>query len=1332
MKNLNVIQWNCEGARAKSGELENLALTQDPYCICAQETKLRPGAKFSIPKYKSFLNNYELEPGDKIAKGGVGIFVKRHIAAYQVQLKTPLQAVAVSIKIGKKRITYCSLYLPPADIIKKEDLTGLLDQLPKPYMVLGDFNARSTLWHMEETNTLASRRGAMIAEIIAENDIFLLDGNKNTHMSRRMGTEDSHIDLSLCSTELLTLFEWDVLDDTRGSDHHPIKLTSVQGEPRKDLPRWDTNRADWPQYKMHTDNMCVESDQAYEAWNLLKTTVSEAAIKTIPRTKGGGKRRTPLWWNRECNGAVWKRRAAYRRLKSRSTRQNLLKFNQAVAAANKIIKASKRTSWQKLKDSIDFKSNLRKIWKKINILKGTHRPDLVTMLNVNKHVVKITNFPGESNVDNLMKEMSDIGCVQTVTTAAAEDGSVDITIRFESTSCAEEAQTRLDGRQYMGNLLQAVMAEEEVAPGRQKQGVLIEDAKEIADCLGRRFAHISSEASKSPEFREYKASEEKEFNFETEEEIGYNSPVSERELDDTLKEVSDTTPGPDEITYSMLKNLGASGKKLLLDLLNKVFDEGKLPEDWKLAYVVPILKEGKDPEETNSYRPIALTSCVCKLLERILNKRLVWFLEKNGLLYKGQSGFRRGRSTIDSLVTLETEVHNAMVKNKYLVSVFFDLEKAYDTCWKYIIMKELHRFGLKGKLPIFISDFLKDRKFRVKVGNTLSDVYKQEMGVPQGSVLSCNLFSIGVNTLSKVIADRAPVEMEARVNCSIYVDDARISIETYQPVHGARTLQKYINDFEKWGHETGFTFSTTKTEVVVFHKTLVGAVDLRMNGVAIKNVPSKKFLGVIFDRHLNFQEHIAYLRDSALKAMNVLKVIARYNRGSNSADLLRIYRSLVRSKLDYASQVYGTATCSNLKKLDPVHHQAIRLCLGAYRSSPVESLYAESGELPLEFRRQMLQLQYYARTKQFKPSDIQTRLDDDMYDSLYKSKPGKQPSLGQIVRKLLEELAIKIPTVGLLKESNYGPWQFTKPDVCLQLTEMCKANTSPEQYKQQFCAHRHSSDLEIFTDGSKTSEGVGAGIVIMEGSIPQKIGRRLEHMASVFTAEIVAIKCALVMMLPYQNKHTVIYSDSKSCLEAIQGNSRRGLVVEIRELLQDLLARNIRVTLCWIPSHVGIVGNELVDKVAKDATQKMNISTQTIPVSDVTAHVKLKIYHKWKEKWASLTNNQKLKEIRPSLDIRSPLLGWARRNATRLVRLRIGHTRVTHGYHFNGEDEPVCIECEVVMTVKHVLIDCGNFALERLDHYDPRDVTIRQLLTDRALIIKALRFLHQIHWYENI
>ncbi len=94
---------------------------------------------------------------------------------------------------------------------------------------------------------------------------------------------------------------------------------------------------------------------------------------------------------------------------------------------------------------------------------------------------------------------------------------------------------------------------------------------------------------------------------------------------------------------------------------------------------------------------------------------------------------------------------------------FFDLEKAYDTTWKYGIMKDLQDLGLKGHLPDFISNFLKDRQFKVRVGTTLSDEHEQEMGVPQGSILSVTLFNIKLNNIVK--------NLQPGVDCSLYVDD---------------------------------------------------------------------------------------------------------------------------------------------------------------------------------------------------------------------------------------------------------------------------------------------------------------------------------------------------------------------------------------------------------------------------------------------------------------------------------------------------------------------------------------------------------------------------------
>ena len=162
-------------------------------------------------------------------------------------------------------------------------------------------------------------------------------------------------------------------------------------------------------------------------------------------------------------------------------------------------------------------------------------------------------------------------------------------------------------------------------------------------------------------------------------------------------------------------------------------------------------KPDKDHTDHSNYRPIALTSCVCKTMERMINDRLTWFLESNNIITNFQSGFRHQRSTNDHLVKLETFIREAFIKKEHLVSVFFDLEKAYDSTWKYGIMKDVHDVGLKGRLPLFLQKFLTGHEFKVKVGSTLSELHYQEQGVPQGSMLSVTRFSLKINNIVKTL-----------------------------------------------------------------------------------------------------------------------------------------------------------------------------------------------------------------------------------------------------------------------------------------------------------------------------------------------------------------------------------------------------------------------------------------------------------------------------------------------------------------------------------------------------------------------------------------------------
>jgi hypothetical protein len=427
-------------------------------------------------------------------------------------------------------------------------------------------------------------------------------------------------------------------------------------------------------------------------------------------------------------------------------------------------------------------------------------------------------------------------------------------------------------------------------------GTLVTDISHIANTLATTFSHNSSINHYTDKFKQYKVTQEvSQPNFKSDNIEPYNSLFSVNELVEAIRVSSNGSPGPDGIHYQFLKHLPQPSLAVLLDIFNFLWTSGTFPDSWRQATVVALPKADKDKSDPNNYRPIALTSCLCKTMERMVNNRLVYYLERNNILAETQSGFRSQRGTADQLVRMEMWVREGLVNKEHVVAVFFDLEKAYDTAWRHGILLDLYKAGLKGRITTFISNFLKNRTFRVRVGSTLSDTYSQEVGVPQGSILSVTLFNLRINSIVSCVPHG--------ITNSLYVDDFAACARSKQLRTIERKLQLLLNNLQIWSDTNGFKFSATKTVCIHFHnkRGIQPDPQLYLNGQIIPVVKETKFLGIIFDSKLSFIPHLKHLKTKCNRTLNLLKVVSHRDWGGDTAVLLRLYRHLIRTKLDSSS-----------------------------------------------------------------------------------------------------------------------------------------------------------------------------------------------------------------------------------------------------------------------------------------------------------------------------------------------------------------------------------------------------------------------------------------------
>ena len=404
----------------------------------------------------------------------------------------------------------------------------------------------------------------------------------------------------------------------------------------------------------------------------------------------------------------------------------------------------------------------------------------------------------------------------------------------------------------------------------------------------------------------------------------------------------------------MFKHLNEMVLDEVLALINTVWHKGCLPKEWKHAVVVPILKPGKEASDPGSYRPIALTSVLCKIMERMVTNRLVYFLETRGLVVDFQNGFRNGRSTMESVAILDQDIRRAFSHKEVVVGVFLDIEKAYDSLWKDGLLIKIYDLGVRGRMFNWIQDFLKDRTIQVRVGGVTSKEVGIENGTPQGSVISPVLFNVMINDIFAKIG--------RGYSLSLFADDGAIWKRGRNVAFILGQVQKALQAVEEWGNTWGFRISAPKSKYVIFgFKRKLPGIGLNLYGSPLEKVKVFKFLGVWFEERMTWAVHISKTIERCEKVINVLRSLAGCEWGADRWTLRLIYQAMIRSALDYGSYVYGAAAKTVLARLDVLQARALRFCCGAFRTSPVPALLVEMGEMPLWIRRIKLGLQYWTK-----------------------------------------------------------------------------------------------------------------------------------------------------------------------------------------------------------------------------------------------------------------------------------------------------------------------------------------------------------------------------------
>ena len=392
--------------------------------------------------------------------------------------------------------------------------------------------------------------------------------------------------------------------------------------------------------------------------------------------------------------------------------------------------------------------------------------------------------------------------------------------------------------------------------------------------------------------------------------------------------------GVDGLHPKFLKETADEISDPIFKLCKISLEQSKIPDTWKHSNVTAIYKKGQKDLPSN-YRPIRLTSIVCKIIETFIRDSIVQHMETNSLFTKHQYGLRKGSSCVTQLIDVIDNWTKSLDDRNDLDVIYFDFQKAFDTVPHERLLTKLHAYGIRGKVLLWIRDFLNERKQRVVLNGEESNWLDVTSGIPQGSVLGPILFLVYINDLPEVVHNAV----------KLFADDTKLYGKSCTD-EDQRSIQEDINSLIQWSDSWLLKFNISKCKHMHLGTRNTQTV-YKMDGMDIEQTTCEKDVGVYIDNELKFQRHIA---ESIKKANQKLGIIKRNFSHLDKDSFLSLYKSLVRPHLEYCSCVWSVIYKKDAISIENTQRRATKL-VHHIQHLPYSDRLQYLGLPSLEYRR---------------------------------------------------------------------------------------------------------------------------------------------------------------------------------------------------------------------------------------------------------------------------------------------------------------------------------------------------------------------------------------------